>query len=97
MADNLQQRLDAIGGKMQLIVDRYAKLTERLLAANETIREQQATIESQRRQIDGLRRQVESLQVVGILSPKREDIDRSRTFLAELLRDINKCITELSE
>lgn len=97
MADNLQQRLDAIGGKMQLIVDRYAKLTERLLAANETIREQQATIESQRRQIDGLRRQVESLQVVGILSPKREDLDRSRTFLAELLRDINKCITELSE
>lgn len=97
MADNLQQRLDAIGGKMQLIVDRYARLTERLRTANETIQEQKATIEFQRRQIDALRRQIENLQVVGILSPKREDVERSRTFLAELLRDINKCITELSE
>lgn len=97
MAGNLQQRLDSLKSKMQLMIERYAKLTDYARRADERIAEQQATIDKQAKEISQLNQKVEYLQVVSVLTPKREDVQQSREFLAELLRDIDRCINELSE
>lgn len=97
MAGNLQQRLDSLRSKAQLLTQRYVTLANQKREADAQIATLQATIESQRKEMAIMRQQIEQLQVVSVIAPKREDVERTRTFLAELVRDIDKCINELSE
>lgn len=97
MAGNLQQRLDSLRGKAQLLTERYAKLLEQKRVLEEQIAQFNATIERQQKEMAVMRQQIEYLQVVSVIAPKREDVERSRAFLAGLVRDIDKCINELNE
>lgn len=97
MAGNLQQRLDSLRSKAQLLTQRYVNLANQKREADERIASLQATIESQRKEMAIMRQQIEQFQVVSVLAPRREDVERTRTLLAELVRDIDKCINELTE
>lgn len=97
MAGNLQQRLDSLKSKAQLLVERYARTEDARCEAESRINDLELEIKRKDREISVLRQQLEQLQVVTTLSPRREDVERSRKFFAELLRDIDKCINELSE
>ncbi len=97
MAGNLQQRLDSLKSKAQLLVERYARTEDARREAESRINDLELEIKRKDREISVLRQQLEQLQVVTTLSPRREDVERSRKFFAELLRDIDKCINELSE
>ena len=44
-----------------------------------------------------LRQRIEHLTVVTTLAPDHRDVEHTRAFLSGLLRDIDKCISELSE
>ena len=97
MAANLQQRLESIRSKASLLTERYVELLEEKRAAEAKIAQLQSTLQHQQQEIDRLRQQNEQLRVVTTLSPKREDVERSRAFLSQLVRDIDKCIAELTE
>ena len=97
MAGNLQQRLDSLKSKTQLLVERYARMENARREAESRSNELEQEIARKDRETKVLRQQLEQLQVVTTLSPAREDVERSRKFFAELLRDIDKCINELSE
>ncbi|MDE5684924.1 MAG: DUF3450 domain-containing protein [Paramuribaculum sp.] len=97
MAANLQQRLESIRSKASLLTERYVDLLEEKRAAEAKIAQLQSTLQHQQQEIDRLRQQNEQLRVVTTLSPRREDVERSRAFLSQLVRDIDKCIAELTE
>ncbi len=97
MAGNLQQRLDSLRGKAQLLTERYANLFQQKQVLEQQIAQLQATVERQKKEMAVMSQQIEHLQVVSVIAPKREDVERSRAFLAELVRDIDKCINELNE
>lgn len=97
MAANLQQRLDSIRGKATLLTQRYAELLEEKRAAEAQIAELHTQLRRQQEELTRMRQQIESLQVVTTLSRGREDVERSRAFLSQLVRDIDKCIAELTE
>lgn len=97
MAGTLQQRIDSLKSKAHLLTERYAALADAKRTADERIAELEATLRKRDNEISILRQQVEHLQVVTTIAPRREDVERSRAFLAELVRDIDKCINELSE
>lgn len=97
MAGDLQQRLDSLKGKAQLFMKRYALLEGENAAMRQRIEELEKTIERMRREISSKDLQIEQLRVMGVLAPQREDVERSRAFLAGLVRDIDKCINELNE
>ena len=94
MAANLQQRLESIRSKASLLTERYVDLLEEKRAAEAKIAQLQSTLQHQQQEIDRLRQQNEQFTT---LSPKREDVERSRAFLSQLVRDIDKCIAELTE
>lgn len=96
MAGNLQQRLDSLKSKAQLLVERYARVVDAKNAADIRIAELESTISRQKAEIDVMRQKIEHLQVVTTIAHNREDVERTRAFLAELVRDIDKCINELS-
>jgi len=97
MAANLQHRLESISSKAQLLTERYVELLEIKRAADAEIGELRAQLERQQREMAHLRQQIEHLQVVTTIAPKREDVERSRAFLSQLVRDIDKCIAELND
>ncbi len=97
MAGNLQQRLDILRSKAQLLTERYLTLLDEKREADATIEQLNKEMERQRKEMDIMRQQIESLQVVTTLVPSRENVERSRAILAELVRDIDKCINELTE
>ena len=59
--------------------------------------ELRAQLQRQQREISHLRQQIENLQVVTTISHNRKDVERSRAFLSQLVRDIDKCIAELTD
>lgn len=97
MAASLQQRIDSIKGKALLLMERYAELLDEKKAAEAQIAELRARVELQQREIDRMKVEIESLKVVTTLTPKREDVEQSRAFLSQLVRDIDKCIAELTD
>jgi septal ring factor EnvC (AmiA/AmiB activator) len=97
MAGDLQQRLDSLKGKAQLIIKRYALLEEENASMRQRISDLEKAIERQERELTAKDRQIEQLRMMGIIAPGREDVEKSRAFLAGLVRDIDKCINELKE
>ncbi len=97
MAATLQQRLESIRSKALLLTERYAEVLEEKRAAEAQIDELRAQLQRQQREMSHLKQQIENLQVVRTISRKREDVERSRAFLSQLVRDIDKCIAELTD
>lgn len=96
MAANLQERIEKIQAKATLIVERYERLRQMLAEANGRIEELNATVESQRREIAERDRQIEYLKVASVLTPDHRNVEATRTLLSELVREIDKCINQLS-
>ncbi len=97
MAGNLQQRLDSLGSKAQLLTSRYEQLLAEKRVADAKISELNTLAERQKKEIDVLRQKLEHLRVVTTITPSRADVERSRAILSQLVRDIDKCIAELTE
>lgn len=97
MAATLQQRIESIKSKALLLTERYAELLEERRAAEAQIVELRAQLERQQKEMAHMKQQIENLQVVTTLAPKREDVERSRAFLLQLVRDIDRCIAELTD
>ena len=53
-------------------------------------------VERQSREIADLRHQVEYLKVATSIAPSREAVEQSRAVLSELVREIDKCIADLT-
>lgn len=97
MAGNLQQRLDRLKSKTEMVLARNTALQEKLSSAKERIATLEDSLRSKEKEIGELRQQIEQLKVVNTLTPDHRDVEHTRAFLSGLLRDIDKCISELTE
>ncbi|MDE6859240.1 MAG: hypothetical protein K2J65_02375 [Duncaniella sp.] len=96
MAGNLQQRIDKIEAKGALLAERFVLIRDAKRAADEQIANLNATIAGLQRNIADLNRQVEYLKVASVLNPDHRDVEKTRSMLTELVREIDKCIHQLS-
>lgn len=97
MAGDLQQRIDSLRGKAQLLTQRYEKLLSDKREADTTIDELKAKLTEQSKEISLLRQQLEYLRVVSPTSVTPGDAQQSRAILVQIVRDIDKCISELTQ
>lgn len=97
MAGDLQQRIDSLRGKAQLLTQRYEKLLSDKREADTTIGELKAKLAEQSKEISLLRQQLEYLRVVSPASVTPGDAQQSRAILVQIVRDIDKCISELTQ
>ncbi len=96
MAANLQERIEKIQAKAALMVERYEHLRLQLAEARDRIEELEAVVDRQRREIEERDRQIEYLKVASVLTPDHRDVESTRAVLSELVREIDKCINQLS-
>ena len=97
MATDLHETLQRVARKAQGLTDRYNALLSEKRAAYVRIAELMATVEALRKQVESLTRQNEYLTVVTTAIPSRSDVERSRAVISRLVREIDKCISDLSD
>ncbi len=97
MAVNLHETLDRLRSKSDVLIARYKALaTEKENVVQQNI-ELQNTITSLRKQLEQALRENEYLKLARSISLNNEDLVKSRTTIARLVRDIDKCISQLTE
>ncbi len=97
MASDLQQTLQRISRKAETLVDRYNFVDEQRRKAEERVTELEATVAQLTEEISGLQDRIEYLTVVTTTFPQRENVEKSRALISRLVREIDKCIADLSE
>ncbi|MDE6394221.1 MAG: DUF3450 domain-containing protein [Duncaniella sp.] len=96
MAGNLQQRIDSLKSKASLLTERYRAVRRAKDEAEEQVAELKAHIARLERELSAKNAEIERLKVTSVLTPDHKDVEATRALLSELVREIDKCIAQLS-
>ena len=96
MADNLQQSIDRLKAKAALLTERYIIVDKAREEALAQVAELQTRVRDLSRQLALRNAEIERLKVSSVLSPDHYDVEATRQFLSGLVREIDKCIAQLS-
>lgn len=97
MAGELQKKIDRVNTKTQLLLDRYTILLQRRESDLAQIAKLQAEIETLRKENGRLQQENDFLKIATTIAPTRNDVNSTRELLTRLVREIDKCITDLNE
>ena len=86
-----------MSNKAKILVERYHVLLESKRQADARILEQDAMILAQKKEIESLRQQVEYLQIATNVIPDNSQTERTRTLISTLVREIDRCINDLTQ
>ena len=97
MASELQETLNRIVNKSNILIEKYHALE----AENKTLAEQVESLRSELTQLKKLDEQLQLdnkyLKIARTLSPTPEEAKEAKQIIASLVRDIDKCISQLNE
>lgn len=97
MADDLQQLINSLSAKSQVLTERYAVVVDQRDRALETNRQLRTALRKSQTEVEQLRARLELLSISSNMNPGSPgDISATRTMLSDLLREIDKCISELN-
>ncbi len=97
MPGELKQTIERVSKKAKILVERYHVLLESKRQADARILEQDAMILAQKKEIESLRQQVEYLQIATNVIPDNSQTERTRTLISTLVREIDRCINDLTQ
>ena len=97
LAGELKKKIDRVNTKTQLLLDRYTILLQRRESDLAQIAELQAEIETLRKENGRLQQENDFLKIATTIAPTRNDVNSTRELLTRLVREIDKCITDLNE
>lgn len=97
MAADLQHLVDNLKSKHQQLIERYLLACSQRDNALNRVADLEHTVKQQQNDIDRLSQQVEFLTIVSTAMPDRDDVDKSRALLSGLVREIDKCINDLTD
>lgn len=96
MAFDLQQTVDRLGEKSRFLVERYKVVAGERDEALRQVAELREELRARNRELQELRMRVEYLTVVSTIAPDREAVDKTRAVIAKMMRDIDRCLADLS-
>ena len=97
MASNLQDTLQRVVNKTYILIEKYRALLEekrRVDAANESLSSKNVALE---KEIERLRQENEYLRLARSISSTPEQTEANRARISKLVRDIDKCISQLTD
>lgn len=96
MASELQERLNRIVGKCNVLVERYQNVLAQKGDAEERLAQATEENERLRLEVEHLKRENEFLRIAHSVASSPEQVARTRATITRLVRDIDKCITQLN-
>ena len=97
MASDLQQQLESIRAKALVMVEKYDRLRQAYNDARSEISELKAQVLSRDEELERLKMKVEYLSVASTVRLTGDDLASARTMVADLVREIDRCIADLLE
>lgn len=97
MAGEFQQIIDRINAKAQLILERYAMVNRQRSEAVQRVSELEDQLRRMQAENERLAREVEFLRIATTIAPDRKDVADTRAMLSELVREIDRCISDLND
>lgn len=97
MASDFIEQVNRIRAKASVIVEKYAKTEEAYKAAREEITQLKAMLLARDKEIEKLRMQVEHLSIASVVKVSGDDLESTRAMVADLVREIDRCIVDLSD
>lgn len=96
MSQSLRQRTESIRAKCHVLTERYKQLIAYKREADATMKRQQAEIERQQTEIARLENELRCLKLATTIAPTDEERQSARELLTGLVREIDRCINELT-
>lgn len=96
MATDLQQRLDRIVGKSNVLVEKYRQLLVLKESAEAKIAVQEERLQQLQAQVEQLERENQYLRMARTMAVTPDQMNESRMIINRLVRDIDKCISQLN-
>ena len=97
MASDLKQQIERVQAKARLFGEKYHALRQSYDGALNEISDLKAQNLAQRQTIEQLQLKIEYLTVATTLTPSREDLQATRSMIANLIKEIDSCIADLIE
>lgn len=97
MAVDLKQQLKRVAAKADLVVTRCRRLEQQKTAAEQRIAELESSLADAQFKIEQLTLDNEYLRVASIICPDRTQVEKARSLISGLVRDIDRCILDLKE
>ncbi len=97
MASDLHQQIERVRAKTLVLSEKYAMTRASLEEAREQITDLKAKIMSRDKTIQDLKAKVEYLTVVSVIEHDAGSVEASRAIIADLLKEVDKCIRDLVE
>lgn len=97
MAFDYEAAFKRILSKASILQERYHKILESRDKARDEAEALKLQLEAKEKELQQLRLQVEYLQLASTLAPSRDQIENARAMVTKLVRDIDRCITDLSD
>ncbi len=97
MAFDYEAAFTRIINKARIIQQRYLKMLDERKNALEAMQDLRAQLAEKDRIIEQLQIRLEYMQVASTIAPTREQLDKSKTMISDLVREIDRCISELSD
>jgi len=83
--------------KANLLAQRYEALQKLKEEADAKIASLQAEINARDRELKLVRQEVEYLRTAAVISPDRDQIEETRAIISGIVREIDRCIIDLSD
>lgn len=97
MAIDLRQQLERVNDKTTLVLEKYALMQQRLEQARAEVARLNAELARQKQTIEALELRLEYLSVSHTVASSAEELARTKGMIAELVREIDRCIADLSD
>lgn len=97
MAFEDQDIFARIVAKANLLAQRYEALQKLKEEAEAKIAALEADMAARDRELKRLRQEVEYLRTAAVISPDRSQIEETRAIISGIVREIDRCIADLSD
>ena len=96
MATDLQSTLERIISKSNVLLEKYHALERENVEANLEIRKLQDSVVALTKEVEKLRQDNEYLRLARSIAPTREQLAEGKSIISQLVRDVDKCISQLT-
>lgn len=97
MANELQSTLARIINKSNILIEKYHALENSRAALEDQNQQLVKDIEQMKKENEQMRQELEYLKLARAIAPNLDEVETARSTISKLVRDIDKCISQLNE
>lgn len=97
MASDIRQQIERVGNKARVLGEKYQSLRQSYLDARSEISELKAQVKARDEMLRQLNVKLEQLTIASTISASAADLDATHALIANLIRELDRCINDLLE